>query len=139
MSYDAAERAAAELSALIDEVKSGTLRMFGGWFGRPWDNIHVARSVQTAGFDLIVTFNEGEELTISNPANWEFSRDLFRVRQASRVKWRWYYYGRPKEPGNLFTIEPWIDEVGNVQARSDVDWYQPHFEPSTSKPAAELL
>jgi hypothetical protein len=103
------------------------------------DNIHEIRSVRAQGRDLIVRFNDDEELTISDPGSWEFSEDTFRVRRATRVVWRWYYYGRPKLPENLFTIEHSVDEEGRITARSDVDWYEPHYEPSSSEPAAELL
>jgi hypothetical protein len=136
---DASAKAAADLSAVIDEVKRGSLRMFGDWFGRPQDNLQVVRSVRAAGRDVIVGFNDDEELTISDPVGWDFSRYMFLVRRASRVRWRWYSYGRPRVRENLFTIEHWVDEEGVVRARSDVDWYEPHFEPSATKPAAELL
>jgi hypothetical protein len=139
MTISSAEQAAIELSAVVGTVKRGSLRVFGDWFGRPMDNIHVARSARSSGNTLIVCFNEGEELTVSDPADWVFTPDRFCVRRASRVVWRWFLYGRPHEPGNLYTVEHWVEDDGEVRARSDVGWYQPVFQPSPAESAAELL
>jgi hypothetical protein len=133
-----AERAAGELSDLIGRVKRGSLRVFGDWFGRPMDNIHVVRSAWADGDDLVITFDQGEELRITRPKDWEFSQDTLQVRHADRVVWRWYAYGRPRAAENLHTIEHWIGTDGTAQARSNEDWYTP-LDPSTGKPAVELL
>ena len=103
------------------------------------DNIHIVRSATSHDNELIVCFHGDEELTISDPADWQFTHDVFCVRGASRVTWRWYYYGRAKAPVNLYTVEHWVDENGEVRAKSDVDWYNPVFDPSSSEAAAELL
>jgi len=93
-----AVRAARDLHAVIAAVKRGSLRTFGDWFGRPMDNIHVARSARVEGDDLVITFSGDEELRLTCPADWEFSESTFRVRNADRVVWRWYSYGHPKTP-----------------------------------------
>jgi len=134
-----AREAAVDLAAVLGSVKQGTLRMFGDWFGRPWDNVHIVRTVRADERDLIVGFDEDEELAISDPAGWSFNAETFRVSEASRVTWRWYYYGRPRQPANRFTIEHWLDENGVLCARSDAGWYTPGFRPSTSESAAKLL
>ena len=134
-----AREAAFDLAAVLGSVKQGTLRMFGDWFGRPWDNVHIVRAVRADERDLIVGFDEEEELAISDPAGWSFDAETFRVSGASRVTWRWYYYGRPRQPVNRFTIEHWVEENGVLRARSDAGWYTPDFSPSISEPVAELL
>lgn len=134
-----AEVAAEELSAVIGSVKRGTLRVFGDWFGRPMDNIHTACAARADGDDLVVTFDDDEELRVSCPAEWEFSENVFQIWRATRVVWRWYYYGRSKIPGNRFTIEHWIDDSGAVRARSDAIWHTPVFAATSEMPAAELL
>jgi hypothetical protein len=133
------DRAAGDLSAGIGEVKRGSLRVFGDWFGRPLDNIHIARRAVAEDDDLVVTFDEDEQLRISSPSRWTFDNEVFRVERARRVVWTWFYYGRPKLAENRFTIEHWIDADGAVCARSDVTWYRPEFPPSAGEPAAELL
>jgi hypothetical protein len=101
--------------------------VLGDWFGRPLDNIHIMRSAVAEGDDLVVTFDEYEQLRVSDPGDWEFGEHTFRVQRASRVVWRWYYYGSPTLPENLFTIEHWIDDQEHLRARSDVTWYTPIF------------
>lgn len=134
-----AREAAFDLAAVLGSVKQGTLRMFGDWFGRPWDNVHIVRTVRADEHHLIVGFDEDEELVISDPASWSFDAETFRVIEASRVTWRWYYHGRSRQPANRFTIEHWVDESGVLRARSDAGWYTPDFRSSLSEPAAELL
>ena len=136
---DAAETAAIQLDAVLPKVKSGSLRMFGDWFGRPNDNVHHAVAVGWQGDDLVVRFDDEEELTITEPHGWKFSEVEFRIQSARRVLWRWHAYGRPKTLENLFTIDHWVDVNGVVQARSDVDWYTPRFEPDMKAQAVELL
>jgi hypothetical protein len=134
-----AEVAATELRAVIGSVKRGTLRMFGDWFGRPMDNIHCVLSAVADGDELVVDFDGNEQLRILSPADWEFDEHTFRVQHAHRVVWRWFSYGHIQTPANLFTIEHWIDDDGNLHASSDVDWCKPTFTPSAADPAAELL
>ena len=139
MNETAVESASKALHLALKSVKHGTLRMFGDWFGRPFDNIHIARSARADGNDLVVTFNEDEELRVTDPAGWTFDEQTFRIRHASRVVWRWYSYGREKTPANLFTIEHWLEEAGGVQARSNEDWFTPTYAPSRDEAAVELL
>lgn len=73
------------------------------------------------------------------PEGWVFNQAIVCIDKASRVTWRWYYYGRPKIPSNLYSIEHWVAADGQVLARADADWYTPAFSPSEDLPAAELL
>ncbi len=113
--------------------------MFGDWFGREFDNCHLVRSARAEGEDLVVVFHEDEELWLARPVDWEFNEHVFRVQRAARVVWRWYSYGRPKVPENLFTIDHWVDDDGGLHTDSDVTWYHPTFSSSIDSPAAELL
>lgn len=134
-----AEAAAADLRTVIGSVKRGSLRVFGDWFGRPHDNIHIVRSALAEGNELVVGFDANETLRVTSPADWEFSENSFRVHRARRVLWTWFYYGHDQTPENLFTVEHWIDDHGEIHASSDVNWYKPTFEPSVANAAVELL
>jgi hypothetical protein len=103
------------------------------------DNNHVIRAARAEGEDAVITFDDDEVLRITRPDAWHFDDQVFRVETAERVEWKWFLYGSPKTPENLYTIEHWVDAAGNVHARSNVDWYQPNFTPSTSEAAVELL
>ncbi|MDQ2678849.1 MAG: hypothetical protein M3Y51_08910 [Actinomycetota bacterium] len=100
----AASLAARELSPHLDGI-AGTLRMFGDWFGRPYDNHHVAIGLDADGDVLVIDFDGGERLEVHDPEGWRVERDGLRIDGATRVVWRWYHYGRPPTPENLRTID----------------------------------
>lgn len=96
-------------------------------------------SAVVEGDELIIGFGQGEELRISEPANWEFDEHTFRVQKASRVVWSWYSYGLPHRPENLCTIEHRLDDEGAVHVSVEPEWHRPATEPSAIEAAAELL
>ena len=58
-------------------------------------------------------FNNHEVLRVARPRGWivdatasEGSRVLL-IRDADRVEWGWYYYGRPEAPENWFEEHHW--------------------------------
>jgi hypothetical protein len=138
MAHTAAEDAAAELQPLIGSVKQGSLRVFGDWFGRPYDNIHTVRSAVAKGNELVVGFDGNERLRVVSPDDWEFGEHSFRIQRARRVVWTWFCYGREQTPENLFTEEHWVDDDGEVCAFSDANWYTPTFAPTKESAAVEL-
>lgn len=145
MPTEAEEAADAIIRLLADQsvpahqrIKSGTLRVFGDWFGRPHDNIHVIVAAEADADVLTVRFNEDERLTVWRPRGAVVNRAEFRIRSADRVTWEWFNYGRPKAPENLYTEEHWLED-GAVRATSNADWYTKRFDPSTADAAAELL
>ncbi len=134
-----ADAAAAELNNVIETVKSGSLRVFGDWFGRPYDNTHVVRSAVAEGDELVLGFDKQETLRIDCPADWRFSQHEFRIEHARRVIWSWFYYGREQTPENQFTETHWVDADGLVQRSSNVNGYQPTLSQTRADVAVELL
>jgi hypothetical protein len=115
----------------------GTLCVYGDWFGRPMDNCHRMTAVEGDTSFLKLTFSDEETLEIWDPQNLTLSKTGFSVQSASRVLWRWFYYGRPHLPENRFFIEH--TRSGNhVGATSNVTWYSPHFNPSLTQPAVAI-
>ena len=97
---------AAYVESLPPQQKSGTIRIWGQWFGRPMDNVHECIGCQVGEDSLILKFNEGERLTVWNPGDaFVASSTTLTIRSASRVRWEWHYYGRPKLPENLMFLE----------------------------------
>lgn len=134
-------RAAAEaITRLVASgaAPSGSLRVFGDWFGRPHDNWHRPVSADSSGGCLTVRFEGGETLHVWEPGSVTVTASEFRVRSAARVRWEWFYYGREQTSENLFVEEHWV-EGGQVRATSTATWYQPSFEPSLAQSAVELL
>lgn len=117
---------------------SGSLRVFGDWFGRPHDNVHRPVSADSSGPCLIVHFDGDETLRVWEPEGITITASKLLVRGAARVRWEWFSYGSEQTPENLFVEEHWVED-GRVRASSTATWYQPSFSPSLVHPAVELL
>jgi hypothetical protein len=131
---------AAEISRLIPDVKRGSLVVFGDIFGGRIDNIHIVTSVHADSEPerLVIDFNEGETLEVWDPGDASISSREFRISTAARVRWEWFYYGRPKIAENRFFIEHVrLDDA--VVASTNVTWYSPTFTPTVEAPAVELV
>src|SRR5687768_5944486 len=87
------------------KFKRGSLRIFGDWFGRPGDNVHIPKTFSLVNDVLTVTFDNKEILTIWNPSHVQIEERMFKVGEASKVRWEWFYYGRPKIQENRFFLE----------------------------------
>jgi hypothetical protein len=118
-------------------IAAGSLSVFGDIFGGRIDNIHfVMGATLNDDGSATVSFNEGEKLTIWDPEEVEVNARRFVIRRASRVRWEWFYYGRPHALENLHYIEHRLAD-GQVEASSD--WPKSQFNPSLESPAVELL
>lgn len=97
--------------ALEEKNRTGTLRFFGCWFGRPYDNFHTAIAASFDTGTLNIKFNEDEVLSIVEPKDIKIrshnqrSGPLLSIKRASLVTWNWYLYGRKKSTKNLVTLE----------------------------------
>ena len=98
---DSASDIATAILALPQRNRSGTLRIFGNWFGRPMDNVHDVVDAASDGDMLILTFKNRETLTIWNPGGYSTIGYTIKIADADRVRWEWYYYGREHTPENL--------------------------------------
>lgn len=81
--------------------KGGTLRFFGEWFGRPYDNFHIPVSAEFSENVLTIRFNNGEQCTVYDPSGIVNEKDDFHVERASKIVWEWYYCGKEHTPENL--------------------------------------
>jgi len=128
---------------LVDAVRnasgreSGSLCVYGDFFGRPYDNVHraIAATLDPEGCALI-GFDDHETLRVWDPEGIHIGAGEFRVERASKVRWEWYSYGDPRTPENLYFIEHRV--VGdNVEASTNSR--PSSFNPHLSRPAIELL
>ena len=128
----------ARIQELLPSLKTGSVRMWGVWFGKPYDSIH--RIVACSGDDqkLLLEFEGGETLAIWKPEGLDTTLGVFSIKSASKVRWEWDYYGRPKLPENHYFRE-FVIEGSSILSSTNVDWYAPKFEPSLRQNAAELL
>jgi hypothetical protein len=103
---------AQRISAQLPLVKGGTLRIWGEWFGRPYDNIHRIVAASADGDTLTLAFNEGETLTIYDPDRGTFTEQDFLIKFATRVRWEWYLYGKDHSLENLHFLDYFHGQEG---------------------------
>jgi hypothetical protein len=96
---------AEQIQRLLPKVHNGSLRFWGVWFGKPYDNNHTIVKSEANGDCLILHFDGEETLQVWNPQACLIDSRQFVIELASRVLWQWYWYGRPHTPANLMSDE----------------------------------
>ena len=132
-----AEQIADRLVRLLPHVRSGTLRFWGQWFGRPHDNRHRIVAGEARGDILRVRFDAGEVLTVQAPREATVDARTFLIGDAARVRWEWFYYGRPRTNENRYFEEFTRDDEG-VSVATNVHWHAPRPAADPSQPAVEM-
>jgi len=116
--------------------KGGTFRIFGDWFGQPYDNYH---EIESAEFDsqlkrLTLSFKEGEKLEIYNPRYIFEASSFLKVVNADRIKLTWFYYGKSQAKKPQYFLDYKLNDK-KITTDTDVDWYKPIFDVSLGYPA----
>jgi hypothetical protein len=114
----------------------GSLCVFGDWFGRPNDNWHSVTAYELKDGHLRLLFNEGETLDVWEPRGLRKEGKGLVIQGADRVRWEWFYYGRPKTPENHFFREH-VVQNGTIEATCNSS-FQPGFKPSLREPAVSI-
>jgi hypothetical protein len=86
-------------------LRSGTLSFWGDWFGRPHENVHRIVGADSLDSATVIYFDHAESLIIDSPRGWSLNHGKFIVRQAERVRFNWFYYGRVPGPETLKFVE----------------------------------
>jgi len=98
-----------EIAALINALprgqRSGTLQIWGDWFGRPLDNIHICTSCYVEQDHLVLFFTEDEQLHVWDPDEVASVGASLIIGTASRVRWEWYRYGEAHIQRNLLYLD----------------------------------
>jgi len=92
-----------EFSKIINFLKEkpgGTLRFYGEWLGRPYDNYHKILECNFNEGILIIKFYDGELIKIWNPNNIVFNDNELIINESTSVEFIRYYYGKPKTDVN---------------------------------------
>jgi hypothetical protein len=132
------EQLADRIRKALPEVKKGTLRFWGVWFGRPYDNWHTLLRCDAAQHVLRLYFNEDEVLSVWSPRRLTVGKSTFRISQADRVRWEWFYYGRPKAASNLCFLD-FVRSAAGITASTNDESFTQYVRPSRWKPAVEIL
>jgi hypothetical protein len=114
------EDIAKDITAILPHAKRGTLRFWGEWFGRPFDNYHWLVGCHATADCLRLQFNEGEVLAVWNASDVEINETTFRIGSATALRWTWYYYGRPKTPENV-RYRDYAQQDGRIAFRTNSD------------------
>lgn len=125
------------LTALLPEVKGGSLAFWGNWFGRPMDNMHRVVRCIAVGDSLRLGFDKGEVLTVDSPVGFSISKDTFWINDAALVRWEWFYYGRPRTPANRCHQE-FARTANGIHAKTNADWCGPSLNPEVGARAVEI-
>lgn len=115
---------------------NGTLCVFGDWFGRPMDNWHQVTTHEAQKDYLKLMFTEGETLEVWRPRRLKKEGKRFSVEHADRVRWEWFYYGRPKLPENRFFRE-YVTKDGAIETESN-EPSGPSLKPTRSEAAVSI-
>lgn len=116
--------------------KGGSIRIFGDWFGKPYDNHHILKSAEFESHlnRLTLYFNQGEKLEIDNPRNIFEAPTFLKVIDADRIKFTWYYYGKTNSRENQYSKEYTLNN-NKIIAKTNMDWYKPNYDLSLGGPA----
>lgn len=135
-----AREAAEQITGQLPDIMRGSIAVFGDIFGGRIDNIHTVISAEASDdpVRLIIYFDQGETLEVWDPADVTVGADVFRIGDATRVRWAWFYYGRPQIESN----RQFIDHVKigcHVKATRRVIRAAPKLAPDAGRPAVEIL
>ncbi len=119
-------------------LKAGSLRFWGDWFGKPYDNCHTISRCTAQDRVLLIEFEDGGKLTVTDPDGLMLGADEFAIHVASSVRWEWLYYGRPQLLENPYFLE-YTRRGSNIEAATNVDWYQLNLSPNPSESAVAIL
>jgi hypothetical protein len=133
-----AEKICDEIQKVLPNIKPGSLRFWGLWFGKPYDNVHRMVAAEHDGDLLRLRFDGDELLTIWSPAGLEWNSSEFRISDAERVLWQWFYYGRPRTDANHFFLDL-VRMPESIVASTNANRYSAPMKTNPDLPAAELL
>jgi hypothetical protein len=135
---DIAASAAREIQQLLPRIKSGSLRFWGVWFGRPYDNLHRIVSANAVDGCLSISFEGSELLHVWHPQGSVIRADAFSIGDADRVRWEWFYYGRPQTAANRY-FEDFLRSGAEIRISTNVDWFSVESFGDPSARAVEIL
>ncbi len=126
-----------EINTPSNEIKSGSLRFFGDWFGRPYDNYHQIISIAATDNSLIMTFNDDERLYVFDPSDIQITKNEFCIKYSSKVRWEWFSYGMEKTQKNKYFIE-YTRLINEIVGETNIDWYEKQFDIDKNEPAVRM-
>src|SRR5699024_10519462 len=112
---------AKEITRLINQLEEkpgGTLRIFGEWFGRPYDNYHKISECTYKDEILKMTFDTGETIKIWEPSHIIFNANELIFKGSTCVEFSRYDYGKPRTNENVIINRYTNNEESNLSIES---------------------
>ena len=106
------------------------------WFGRPYDNLHRIVGADSLDGTTVIYFDQAESLVVEAPRGWSLANGRLLIREAARVRFQWFYYGRlPSHETLMFREYRWVDD--HLTFATD---FQPGSPPELNRnaPAVQL-
>ena len=115
---------------------NGTVRIFGEWFGRPYDNWHRLTEVRHGASELELLFKEGERLLIISPHGLHVDEFVLRISRASHVRWEWFWPYEHTEGNRHFRAYTFAESAVSDDSRDTLspNWRMPAVEIWSSQP-----
>src|SRR3954451_12270559 len=129
-----AEQIAQQLRNGMANPLGGSLCIWGHWFGRPADNVHILVAADAEDDQLHLRFDEGEDLLAWAPRDAIVDGNRFTIRGAERVRWEWFYYGRPRMPANRY-YRDYSWDGSAIVIETNVDSSLTDLHANTAEPA----
>jgi hypothetical protein len=131
-----------QINRALPNLLPGSLRFWGVWFGRPYDGAHRIVACEHDHRVLRLRFHYEEQLTVWSPVGLELtsseSRSEFRINDAERVLWQFFYAGRPKTDANRFFYD-FVKTPQTILATSNVNWFTPNLITDPTLSAVQML
>jgi hypothetical protein len=120
----------------LGSLRAGSLTFWGNWFGRPYDNLHRIVGAEAHQSTTIIYFDHAESLAIDRPEGWSLDSGQLLVREADRIRFQWFYYGRipARETLRFLEYRRTGDDIGFTTDFEPA----PGVEPSLKAPAVQL-
>lgn len=113
------------INVLPKRNRSGTLQVWGEWFGRPMDNVHTCTNCEAQDGSIVLHCAGNERLVVWSPKGFKTRGFTLIIQHASRVRWEWYYYGRPQIAENLL-FNDYAMRGAQITKESSAPWRAPH-------------
>ena len=120
----------------LEEKPGGTLRLYGEWFGRPFDNYHKILECMFKDRILHIIFETGEKIKVWNPDKITFNNSELMIKDSTCVEFLRYYQGKPQIEENLIIDRYSNDALINSSIKSGM-FYKKFIK--KGYPAVELF
>lgn len=128
---------AALISSSLPFVKRGTPRLFGVWFGKPYDNWYTIIGCHVIDSHLIIYFDNDMLLHVWSPSGVTCNKEIFKIVDADKVRLEWCLNRQPRPLDACFM--ELVKRDGALDALPRGEGLFSIFRPSLEEPAVEVL